>query len=169
MHPKFKIHIKLLLKRWHANGAFYNTFPSNLDMRQINSSRSAPTLPKYGPPHIMTIFLESVRGGRAISFSILVSLFSAELGGRLDFSCRWFIQLQSHMSVKCKTTHVSLGERGARPTVGGATRTRQACKCAAFPFELVKCNICSCDRSIEIQIKKVRAGLYLASRRACLA
>ena len=51
-HQTLNIGVKNL-----SNGALYNTFLSNLNMRQINSSRSAPTLSKYGPPHIMTIFL----------------------------------------------------------------------------------------------------------------
>ena len=55
----------------------------------------------HGPPHIITIyFLESVRGGRAISSPSPFLSSQPTPAERLDFGYQRFIQLRSQMSVK---------------------------------------------------------------------
>ena len=106
---------------------------------------------QHGPPHIITIyFLESVRGGWAISSPSPVSLFSAD--------ARRAIRFRLSMIYSITVPHVSeIARQRVSPVVSGvraglsAVRRVRVVSLLPFPFELAKRNIFarSIDRNPE--------------------
>ena len=98
----------------------------------------------HGPPHIITTyFLESVRGGRAISSPSPVSLFSADARRAIRF---WLSMVYSiavpHVSENARQ-RVSPLVSGVRAGLSGVRHERDRCALSVppFPFELAKCDI----------------------------
>ena len=105
---------------------------------------------QHGPPHIITIyFLESMRGGRAISSPSPVSLFSADARRAIRF------RLSTVYSIT--VPHVSeIARQRVSPLVSGVRAGLLGLRCVRvvsvppFPLELAKRNIfASIDRNTE--------------------
>ena len=110
---------------------------------------------QHGPPHIITIyFLESVRGGRAISSPSPVSLFSADARRAIRF------RLSTVYSIT--VPHVSeIARQRVSPLVSGV----RVVSVPPFPLELAKRNIFarSIDRNPE---QNDEGGAFPLVRRA---
>ena len=112
---------------------------------------------QHGPPHIITIyFLESVRGGRAISSPSPVSLFSADARRAIRF------RLSTVYSIT--VPHVSeIARQRVSPLVSGVRAGLSWVRCVRvisvppFPLELAKRNIFA--RSIEKMMRVMHSRL----------
>ena len=102
-------------------------------------------------------FLESVRGGRAISSPSLVSLFSADARRAIRFRLSTIYSITVPHVSEIARQRVSPLVSGVRAGLSGLRRVRVV-SVPPFPFELAKRNIFM--RSfIEIQNKMMRAVL----------
>jgi hypothetical protein len=125
----------------------------------------------HGPPHIITIyFLESVRGGRAISSPSPVSLFSADARRAIRFRLSTVYSIAvPHVSENARQ-RVSPLVSGVRAGLSGVRRERdrRALSVPPFPFELAKRNIFvrSIDRNPE---QNDEGGAFPRVRRASLS
>ena len=123
---------------------------------------------RHGPPHIITIhFLESVRGGRAISSPSPVSFFSADARRAIRFrlSAVYSIVVPhvSETARQCVSPLVS----SVRAGLSGVRHVR-VISVPPFPLELAKCNIFvrSIDRNPE---QNDEGGAFPLIRRASLS
>ena len=114
-----------------------------------------------GPPHIITIyFLESVRGGRAISSPSPVSLFSADARRAIRFRLSMVYSIAVPHVSEIARQRVSPLVSGVRAGLSGVRRVRVV-SVPPFPFEPAKHNI-FVRSIIEIQNKMTRAMLSRA-------
>ena len=116
---------------------------------------------QHGPPHIITIyFLESVRGGRAISSPSPVSLFSADAHRAIRFRLSTVYSITVPHVSEIARQRVSPLVSGVRAGLSGVRRVRVI---SVPPFLLnLQSETFSCDRSIEIQNKMTRTALSRA-------
>ena len=113
---------------------------------------------QHGPPHIITIyFLESVRGGRAISSPSPISLFSADARRAIRFRLSTVYSITVPHVSEIARQRASLLVSGVRAGLSGVRRIRVV---TMQPFLLnLQSVIFLRDRSIEIQNKMTRAVL----------
>ena len=96
---------------------------------------------QHGPPHIITIyFLESVRGGQAISCPSPVSLFSADTRRAIRFRLSTVYSITVPHVSEIARQRVSPLVSGVRAGLSGLRRVRVV-SVPPFPLELVKGNI----------------------------
>ena len=120
---------------------------------------------QHGPPHIITIyFLESVRGGRAISSPSPVSLFSADARRAIRFRLSTVYSITVPHVSEIARQRVSPLVSGVRAGLSGVRRVRVV-SVPPFPLELAKRNIFarSIDRNPE---QNDEGGAFPLVRRA---
>ena len=120
---------------------------------------------QHGPPHIITIyFLESVRGGRAISSPSPVSLFSADARRAIRFRLSTVYSITVPHVSEIARQRVSPLVSGVRAGLSGLRRVRVV-SVPPFPLELAKRNIFarSIDRNPE---QNDEGGAFPLVRRA---
>ena len=106
---------------------------------------------QHGPPHIITkYFLESVRGGRAISSPSPISLFSANTRRAIRFRLSTVYSITVRHVSEIARQRLSPLVSGVRAGLSGLRRVRVV-SVPPFPLELVKGNIFarSIDRNPE--------------------
>ena len=123
---------------------------------------------QHGPPHIITIyFLESVRGGRAISSPSPISLFSADTHRVIRFRLSTVYSITVPHVSEVARQRVSPLVSGMRAGLSGVRRIRVV-SVPPFPLELAKRNIFtrSIDRNPE---QNDEGGAFPLVRRASLS